>query len=166
MSSHATAYLTHYLSSHDVKYTILSHSAEGKSEEVAQIRGTHVGQGAKALVCKVKEKFTPQYVLAIVPGDTQLDFKQLAQAVGAKKISMASVDDVYALTQCIPGTVPPFSFHDDLKLVADPSLFERFDTIAFNACALDRSILLASADYLKLTTPLLVSIIKSNPVTS
>ena len=33
---------------------MVEHPTAGKSEEVAKIRGTELGQGAKALVCKVK----------------------------------------------------------------------------------------------------------------
>jgi hypothetical protein len=36
---------------------------------------------------------------------------------------------------------PPFSFHPDLALVADPLLFERFDEIAFNAGLLEKSVM-------------------------
>ncbi|EOQ73841.1 hypothetical protein WEW_00337, partial [Escherichia coli KTE33] len=51
---------------------------------------------------------------------------------------------------------PPFSFHPKLKLVADPLLFERFDEIAFNAGMLDKSVILNTADYLRIAQPELV----------
>ncbi|HGV0569802.1 TPA: mischarged aminoacyl-tRNA deacylase, partial [Escherichia coli] len=44
-----------------------------------------------------------------------------------------------------------------LKLVADPLLFERFDEIAFNAGMLDKSVILKTADYLRIAQPELVN---------
>lgn len=56
------------------------------------------------------------------------------------------------------GAIPPFSFNEELKLVADPELFERYSEIAFNAGRLDRSIILNSDDYLRVARPVLTKI--------
>jgi Ala-tRNA(Pro) deacylase len=53
----------------------------------------------------------------------------------------------------VPGAIPPFSFHPQLKLVADPELFDRYDEIAFNAGDLTRSVVLDAQDYLRIATP-------------
>lgn len=153
--------ITNFLKKSNLDYMIINHASEGKSEDVASIRGTAVGQGAKALVCKIKGIHIPQYLLAVLPGDKQLDFKNLASSFGVKKISLATIEEVSHLTGCVPGAVPPFSFHENLKVIADPSLFERFDEIAFNAGSLEASIKLNSKDYLALVSPLLLNIVKS-----
>ena len=44
--------LVQLLDGHGARYRVLEHPAEGKSEEVARIRGTAPGQGAKAMLCK------------------------------------------------------------------------------------------------------------------
>ncbi|EEE2505536.1 YbaK/prolyl-tRNA synthetase associated domain-containing protein, partial [Salmonella enterica subsp. diarizonae] len=49
--------------------------------------------------------------------------------------------------------IPPFSFHPNLKLVADPLLFERFDEIAFNAGLLEKSVIMNTQDYLRIARP-------------
>lgn len=153
--------LTNFFNEKMIDYLLINHESGGKCDEVSEIRGTEVGQGAKALVCKIKEITSPQYLLAVIPGDRQLDFKKLALQIGVKKITLANVDEVYDLTNCVPGAVPPFSFHENLKLVADPSLFQRYEEIAFNAGSLIASVKLKSKDYLNITTPLLLDIIKS-----
>ena len=38
----------------------------------------------------------------------------------------------------VASTVPPFSFHEELELIADPSLFVHYAELAFNAGLLDR----------------------------
>ena len=119
----------------------------------AAIRGTALGQGAKALVCKVKGNGVNQHVLAILAADRQADLASLARHIGGSKASLASPAEVDALTACVFGAIPPFSFHPALRLVADPLLFERFPQIAFNAGRLDRSIILDTEDYLHIARP-------------
>lgn len=122
-------------------------------EAVSAIRGTALGQGAKALVCKVKGNGVNQHVLAILAADQQADLASLARHIGGSKASLASPAEVDALTACVFGAIPPFSFHPALRLVADPLLFERFPQIAFNAGRLDRSIILDTEDYLHIARP-------------
>ena len=52
------------------RYRVLHHPAgDRSSESVAKVRGTEVGQGAKALVCMAKGNGVKQYVLAVLPAD-------------------------------------------------------------------------------------------------
>ena len=135
------------LNQHHARYRVVEHPATGKCEAVAEIRGTEVGQGAKALVCHVKGNGIKQHVLAVLPADQQADLSKVAEAVGGRRASLASPEEVDALTGCVFGAIPPFSFHPDLRLVVDPLLFERYDEIAFNAGLLEKSVVLNVADY-------------------
>ncbi|WP_017346593.1 YbaK/prolyl-tRNA synthetase associated domain-containing protein [Pantoea sp. A4] len=135
------------LQANNARYQLMEHEATGKCEAVAAIRGTAVGQGAKALVCHVKGNGIKQHVLAVLPADCQADLTKVAFAVGGRRASLASPAEVDLLTGCVFGAIPPFSFHPDLKLVVDPLLFTRFDEIAFNAGLLERSVILNTQDY-------------------
>lgn len=42
------------LTQQGARFRVMEHEAVGKCEAVSEIRGTDLGQGAKALVCKVK----------------------------------------------------------------------------------------------------------------
>lgn len=128
---------------------------------MAKIRGTEIGQGAKALVCKVKGNGVKQAVLAILPADYQADLTKIAEHLGGLRASLASPAEVAELTDCVFGAIPPFSFHPDLLLVAEPSLFERYAELAFNAGTLERSIILNTEDYQKIVNPVLVQFAKS-----
>ncbi|MGP6374182.1 YbaK/prolyl-tRNA synthetase associated domain-containing protein [Citrobacter koseri] len=145
------------LSQEGATYRVLSHEAVGKCEAVSEIRGTALGQGAKALVCKVKGNGVNQHVLAILSADQQADLAQLANHLGGLRASLASPAEVDALTGCVFGAIPPFSFHPNLKLVADPLLFERFNEIAFNAGVLEKSVIMNTDDYLRIAQPELVN---------
>ena len=145
------------LDEHQARYRVMTHDAVGKCEAVSEIRGTALGQGAKALVCKVKGNGINQHVLAILAADQQADLAQLAHHIGGLKASLASPAEVDALTACVFGAIPPFSFHPSLRLVADPLLFDRFKEIAFNAGSLEKSVILNTEDYLHIAQPELVS---------
>ena len=95
------------LDQHGAQYRLLEHAANGKCEAVAALRGTEVGQGAKALVCHVKGNGIKQYVLAVLPADRQADLSKVAAAVGGRRASLASPAEVDALTERqVPARLP------------------------------------------------------------
>lgn len=138
-------------------FRIIRHHAEGSSAKVAEIRGTSPGQGAKAMLCFIKE-LPDIFVLAVLPGNRRVDFRKVAQAAGGRKASLVSPEDATALTGCVTGAIPPFSFWPHIRLVVDPQLIESQEEIAFNAGRLDTSIVLNSRDYVRISTPLITSI--------
>ena len=148
------------LDQHQARYRLLAHDAIGKCEAVAAMRGTALGQGAKALVCHVKGNGVKQHVLAVLPADRQADLAKVAEAVGGRRASLASPAEVDTLTGCVFGAIPPFSFHPDLALVVDPLLFARYEEIAFNAGRLDRSVIVNTEDYRRLCHANVVKIIQ------
>lgn len=160
MSAQTFEKLIALLEAQHARYRVVEHPTAGKSEEVAKIRGTALGQGAKALVCKVKGNGVKQAVLAILPADQQADLSKVAAHLGGSKASLASPAEVKTLTDCVFGAIPPFSFHPDLLLIAEPTLLSRYDELAFNAGTLERSIILNTRDYANVVNPLLVDILK------
>lgn len=103
------------LDQHNATFRVMEHEAVGKCEAVSEIRGTALGQGAKALVCHVKGNGIRQHVLAIIAADKQADLTKLAVALGGLRASLASPAEVDTLTGCEFGAIPPFSFHADLN---------------------------------------------------
>ena len=150
-------HLIETLDNSQARYRIVEHEASGKCEAVSEIRGTALGQGAKALVCKIKGNGVKMHVLAILAADLQADLARLASFFGGSKASLASPAEVETLTACVFGAIPPFSFHPELKLVADPLLFTRYEETAFNAGLLEKSIILNTKDYLRIARPELVN---------
>lgn len=149
------------LTEQGARFRVMEHEAVWKCEAVSEIRGTDLRQGAKALVCKVKGNGVKKHVLAILAADLQADLSKLASHFGGLKASLASPAEVDTLTACVFGAIPPFSFHPDLALVADPLLFERFDEIAFNAGLLEKSVIMDTQDYLRIARPELVTFHKA-----
>jgi Ala-tRNA(Pro) deacylase len=148
------------LSGGNATFRVLEHPAEGQSEAVARIRGTRPEQGAKAMLCLTREAI-PAAVLAVLPGPERLDFRKLAVAVGAKKATLADPALAQELTGCVMGAVPPFALSTAIRLVVARALLSNSE-IAFNAGRLDRSIVLALDDYLRLAQPQVADITRDD----
>lgn len=145
------------------RYRVVHHRAgERSSQSVAEIRGTELGQGAKALVCMAKGGGIKQYVLAVLPADQQADLKKLAQALGANRAGLASADEVMDLTGCVFGAVPPVSFDERLLLVTDPTLATRYSELAFNAGHLDTSIIINTEDFHRIVQPRQIDFLRAS----
>ncbi|WP_312836846.1 YbaK/EbsC family protein [Pantoea sp.] len=142
--------LTALLDRHQADYRVVSHEAVGQTDLISAIRGNALQQAAKAMVLEVAmpESATTRYLLAIVPGDCKINFKAAARAIGGKKSSFASAETAQALTRCVMGAVPPFSFDDRLALRVDARLRD-VGTLWFNAGELEKSIALSVEDYFR-----------------
>jgi Ala-tRNA(Pro) deacylase len=105
---------------------------------------------------KVSKK-QARYVLAVVPGDTRVDFSSLKAHLGGSYAAMADGDKAEQLAGSVAGTILPFSYDPRLELVVDPGLLS-VPEMYFNAGRLDRSVALATEDYLRLASPRLVPI--------
>jgi Ala-tRNA(Pro) deacylase len=151
--------LNTFLADSGVRFRVLEHPEEGRSDAIALLRGTAPEQGAKAMLCVFRDaEATP--VLAVIPGNRKLDFKKLSTITGRKKATLASPELATALTDCVMGAVPPFVFGDHIELVVDPALIRENAEIAFNAGRLDRSVILNTEDYVRIARPLLADIIQ------
>jgi Ala-tRNA(Pro) deacylase len=144
--------LENLLRTNEASFRVIEHPPAGKSDEVARIRGTVPGQGAKAMLCKSKDD-PDVFVLAVLPGDRKLDFRKVAQAMGLKKVTLASAEEAALETGCAIGAIPPFTFSPRIRLIVDPTLLDAYEEIAFNAGRLDRSMVLNSRDYRRIAQP-------------
>jgi Ala-tRNA(Pro) deacylase len=142
-----------FLDGQEVPYRLIDHAAEGRTELVSPMRGNELSQAAKCIVLMVKigKKIT-RYVLAVIPGDTMVDFQAVKALLGSTYVAFASSDVAEHLAGSVAGTILPFSFNEELELVVDPLLLEN-DEIYFNAARLDRSMVLSTRDYLAVAKP-------------
>ena len=135
------------------RYRLLEHAPEGRTDLVSALRGNDVAQAAKCLIVMVKiGKKQTRYVLAVVPGDARVDLQAIKDLAGGTYVSFAGKEKAEDLAGSESGTVLPFSYHPQLELIADPSLLTPPE-LYFNAARLDRSIALATDDYVRLAAP-------------
>ncbi|WP_421994808.1 YbaK/EbsC family protein [Reyranella sp.] len=141
------------LSEAKATFRVIEHEAEGRSEAISVIRGNRPDQAAKAMVLDVRGGGGgKRHVLAILPGSRKLDFAAVAALFEARKCGFASPDTAQQLTGCVMGSVPPFALDPGLAIVVDEDLLAN-ETLFFNAGRLDRSMELATADWLAVARP-------------
>jgi Ala-tRNA(Pro) deacylase len=134
-------------------YRLIDHAPEGHTEAVSALRGHDVAQAAKCLVVMVKVgKKQTRYVLAVIAGNARLDLGAIKALFGGTYVAFAATDKAEALAGSVTGTVLPFSYSPELELIVDPGLLG-FDELFFNGARLDRSVALATVDYLRLARP-------------
>ena len=139
-------------------YRVIEHEPEGHTEVIAKIRRNRIEQSIKSIVVQVRlNRKENMYCLANVPGDCRIDFKGIKGHFNADSVAFASRDKAQELTGCVIGAIPPFSFNDQLQVLADP-LIQENEEVVFNAGRLDRSIFMKREDYLRIARPQLVKI--------
>jgi Ala-tRNA(Pro) deacylase len=139
-------------------YRVVEHEPEGRTELIAAIRGNRLEQAIKSMVVQVRlTRKNNRYCLANVPGSRRVDLEAIRAHFGALSAAVAHRERAEALTGCIIGAIPPFSFNAELTVVADPLVREN-EEVVFNAGRLDRSIFMRSEDYVRIARPQLISI--------
>ena len=139
-------------------YRVIEHAAEGRTELIAQIRGNRIEQSVKSMTLQVRlNRKENIYCLANVPGDCRVDFEGVKSYFNADSVAFASRDKAQALTGCVIGAIPPFSFNEQLQVLADPLVLQN-EEVVFNAGRLDRSIFMRLDDYVRIAKPQIVKI--------
>jgi len=139
-------------------YRVLEHEPEGRTGFITKIRGNRIEQAIKSMVVQVRmSKKENLYYLANVPGDCRVDFGAIQAHFNAAGIGMASREKAESLSGCVIGSIPPFSFNEQLKVLADPLIRENAEVV-FNAGSLERSIFMKMEDYFRIANPQAVKI--------
>lgn len=117
------------------------------AETVAAKIGLPARQVFKTLVARGDRNGV---VMAVVPGDQELNLKALATAVGERTIQLVPVKELQALTGYIRGGVTALGGKRDFPVYVDGTL-EMFDVISISAGVRGLQILMAPVDYLRAT---------------
>ena len=105
------------------------HSATG----VAEALGLPPERVFKTLVVMPDTPVRGRPLLAIVPGDAELDLKALAQAAGEKRVRMATQREAEQLTGLQVGGISALALlHKGFRVLLDASA-QQFDQIAVSA---------------------------------
>ncbi|MFF4953019.1 YbaK/EbsC family protein [Streptomyces chattanoogensis] len=132
------------------RYRLIDHVPEGRTDAASMLRGHPLEQAAKCLVVQVKmSRKASRYALAIVPGDRRVDLDAIRTLLGGVRAGFAPRERAEQLTGCRSGSIIPIPFHPELELIVDPGLLGH-EEVFFNAARLDRSVALATRDYLEL----------------
>lgn len=144
-----------------VAYKLTQHHPVRTSEEAAAVRGVSLDSGAKAMIVKDKSKNPKDperlYYLAVMSASKKLSWKLLKKAMGIRDVRLATEEEVWEVSRCRPGAVPPFGTLFGSTTMVDPSLVDQGATINFNCGLRTRSISMAIQDYLNVENPMVVT---------
>mmetsp|Transcript_38629 Transcript_38629/g.123828 ORF Transcript_38629/g.123828 Transcript_38629/m.123828 type:complete len:205 (+) Transcript_38629:70-684(+) len=151
-----------------VAYSELFHEATLTSEASVEARiaggwtDTTLSSGAKAMLMrrsKAKDG-DASYALCVLAADRKLDWKRLKKHV-AKDLRLATQEEVFDASRCLPGAVPPFGSQfflaPPIRTFMDTSLAHR-EWINFNCGLRTRSVRMRLETYLALEAPTTVEI--------
>ncbi|OMJ80379.1 hypothetical protein SteCoe_19373 [Stentor coeruleus] len=137
------------LAGRDIRVT--EHEAVRTSEEAAQIRGTTLDSGAKAMLLTNG----PALFLAVMSASRKLDSKIFKKLTSSKSLRFATEQEVFQTTKCIPGAVPPFGSIFGVKTYMDESLRTQGDSINFNAGLRTKSVTMRLDDFITVENPVI-----------
>jgi Cys-tRNA(Pro)/Cys-tRNA(Cys) deacylase len=113
------------------------------AETVAAKIGLPPEQVFKTLVARGERNGA---VMAVIPGDQELDLKALASAARERKIQLVAVKELQGLTGYIRGGVTALAAKREFPVFVDETI-ELFDTISVSAGVRGLQILIAPKDY-------------------
>jgi Ala-tRNA(Pro) deacylase len=138
-----TGQLLQLLEAGKARYCVVEHEPVFTSEQAAAVRATPAEAGAKALLVKAADD---RYHLLVIAGSRRVDNARLREALGARRIRFASADELFEVTGCRPGALPPFGQLFGLRVLLDRSL-ETAPEVAFNAGSHTVSVVMDGKDF-------------------
>ncbi|MEJ2240364.1 MAG: YbaK/EbsC family protein, partial [Gemmatimonadales bacterium] len=144
--------LREFLDSKNIKYITISHSPAYTAQAIAA--SAHVS--GKELAKTVMVKLDGKMAMAVLPASYQVDFDLITEAVGAKKVDLASEAEFKDLfPECEVGAMPPFGNLYDMDVFVAARLAED-DEIAFNAGSHTELIKMSFKDFERVVKPKVV----------
>ncbi len=113
--------ITRFLDSRDISYTAFSLPSNIRSAEgTAAYLGVPLDLIYKSIVAERKEG--GKWILAVVPGDKEVDTSALAKMAGAKKVKIASRKEAERSTGSVVGGISPLGLiHKGFDIILDAS---------------------------------------------
>ena len=100
-----------------IAHTVFHHSGQVNSlEQAAQERNQRLEQVVRSILFRLSEN---EYLMVLVAGPKQISWKALRKHVGQSRLTMASEDEVFAVTGYRIGTVSPFGLPRPLRILID-----------------------------------------------
>jgi Cys-tRNA(Pro)/Cys-tRNA(Cys) deacylase len=126
-----------------VPHKIFRHESPVTSfEQAASDRGQRASQVVRSILFRIAED---EFIMALVAGPAQISWKTLRKYLGRSRISMATEDEVFAVTGYRVGTVGPFGLPHPLKVLIDASVMNEKE-VSIGSGMRNTAVILNSAD--------------------
>ena len=111
-------------------------------EQAAAERNQRAEQIVRSILFQVRPD---EFVMVLVAGRAQVDWKKLRQLVKRSRIRMATEDEVLEVTGYRIGTVSPFGMRNEVKVLIDSSVLKE-DEVSLGSGVRQMAIIMKSAD--------------------
>jgi len=127
----------------NIPHRIFTHETSVTSfEQAAADRGQRPGQIVRSILFQIRPE---EYLMVLVAGPEQIDWKKLRQFVKRSRVRMATEEEVLEVTGYRIGTVSPFGLKDQVKILIDASVLKEKE-ISIGSGVRSVAIILKSAD--------------------
>lgn len=151
--------VTRLLDQRNIPYAVKEIPAKKLSAvEVAQILGVSPNKVYKTIVVKRKAMGKP--ILAVIPGDKTVNLKSVAQAIGEKKVELATEREAELLTKLQAGGISPLVLiNKGFQVILDQDAF-LLEYLYISGGQRGMNIRLTVTDLIKITNATLSEITK------
>ena len=111
-------------------------------EQAARERGQRPEQVVRSILFRIAED---EFVMVLAAGPAQISWKFLRKLLGKSRISMATEDEVLAVTGYRIGTVGPFGIPHQLKILIEAGVLSE-EEISIGSGMRNTAVILRSAD--------------------
>jgi len=126
-----------------ILHSVFRHESPVHSfEQAASERGQKPEQVVRSILFRIAED---EFIMVLVAGPAQVSWKLLRKHLGRSRVSMATEDEVLAVTGYRIGTVGPFGLPNQLTVVIDASVM-REEEVSIGSGMRNTAIILKSAD--------------------
>jgi Cys-tRNA(Pro)/Cys-tRNA(Cys) deacylase len=111
-------------------------------EQAAAERNQRPEQIVRSILFQIRPA---EFVMVLVAGREQVDWRKLRQLVGRSRVRMATEEEVLEVTGYRVGTVSPFGLKNQVRILIDESVL-REEEVSIGSGARQMAILMKSAD--------------------
>jgi Ala-tRNA(Pro) deacylase len=146
------------LKSARIEYIVHEHDPVYTCKQMAQFLNIDENLVAKSLMLK---KNDGMHVLAVLPGNTRLDFKRLAKIANAKEVALAPAKEVEAIAGCSIGAVYPLGNLLHLPTYFDAKMLDH-EYVYFNPGSHTKSVKIQTKSLVDFVKPIVTEIGNGN----
>ena len=126
-----------------IPHEVFRHTGQVNSlEQAAQERDERPEQVVRSILFRLGEG---EFIMGLVAGPSQISWKKLRKHLGQSRLTMATEEEVLAVTGYKVGTVSPFGLPQPLKILIDPGVI-REERISIGSGIRNTAIIMNSSD--------------------
>ena len=138
--------VTRELREKEIAHAFFRHPGQVKSlEQAARERGQRPEQIVRSIVFRLSEG---EFVMVLMAGPRQISWPALRDYLGVSRMTMASREEVQAVTGYELGAVSPFGLPKGMRILVDESVLEE-EVVSIGSGVRNSTVILKSDDLMR-----------------